>query len=469
MKLSLRAKLAVSHILPILLLMPILSLYLLYSLEGFLTRSLTRQLTYQAQLVREQIEQAPDLVASQPAAQRFLAEIARLSDARVVILSRDGTILASTRDEDADRIGARFVDRSIQRALQGEPGEGVGPGLAGEVAYVVFPIQNDGATAGVLRLSYEIDDLRLQLHQLQWLVVGGVLLTAVLGLGLGLGLATTITRPLRQLSESTHDIAAGNYAARVALRGQDEVGRLARDFNQMAARLQEAEQTRERQLAAIVHELARPLAGMQAAVETLRDGADADRDARDALLAGVHEQVSRLDRMIGTLQSQHQRALRPMQLTRSQVSLDRVIRSTAINFEPIAAQCGVTLALDIPSDLPKIHADEDRLIQVLTNLLDNAFKFTPRAGKITVQARPDNAAVQVMVTDTGVGIAPEELPHVFQQFYSGELRPLEKRGMGLGLTICREIVSAHGGRIWVESEPGRGARFTFSLPVGANH
>ena len=466
MKLSLRAKLAVSHMLPILLLMPILSLYLLYSLEGFLTHSLTRQLTFQAQLVREQIEQFPETVESQPATQRFLAEIARQSDARVVVLSRDGTILASTRDEDADRIGTRFVDRSVQRALQGEQGEGVGPGFVGEVAYVVFPIQHDGATTGVLRLSYEIDDLRLQLNQLRWLIVVGVLLTAILGLGLGLGLATTITRPLRQLSESTHNIAAGNYAARVTLRSQDEVGRLAHDFNQMVARLEEAEQTRERQLAAIVHELARPLAGMQAAVETLRDGADADREARDALLAGVQEQVSRLDRMIGTLQSQHQRALRPMQLTRSRVSLERVIRSTAVNFEPIAAQCGVMLSLDIPNDLPGIHADEDRLIQVLTNLLDNAFKFTLRGGKITVQARMDNDAALVTVADTGVGIAPEELPHVFQQFYSGELRPLEKRGMGLGLTICREIVTAHGGQIWAESEPGQGARFTFSLPVG---
>jgi len=467
MKLSLRAKLAVSHMLPILLLMPILSLYLLYSLEGFLTHSLTRQLTFQAQLVREQIEQSPDIVESQPAAQRFLAEIASLSDARVVVLSRDGTILASTRDEDADRIGTRFVDRSVQRALQGEQGEGVGPGFVGEVAYVVFPLQRDGATIGALRLSYEIDDLRSQLNQLQWLIVVGVLLTAILGLGLGLGLATTITRPLRQLSESVQKIAAGNYRTQVRVQSHDEVGRLAHNFNQMASRLEEAEQARERQLAAIVHELARPLTGMRAAIETLRDGADTEPEMRDVLLDGVEQELARLERLIETLQGVHKRALRPMQLNRTEIALDRVIRACVANYDPVAAQSGIALTVDVPSTLPHVRVDQDRLIQVLTNLLDNAWKFTPRGGRVSVQVGENDRGVWVSVTDTGAGIAPDELPHIFQQFYSGdESREPEKRGMGLGLAICREIITAHEGQIEVESQPGRGARFTFTLPKG---
>jgi len=466
MRLSLRAKLAASHILPILLLMPVLSLYLLYSLEGFFTQSLVRQLTYQAQLLHEQIEQSPGLVDDPQTAQSFLVEAARLTDARVLILSNESVILASTRAEDADRLGTRYTDRAVAQALRGVRGQGVGPGVTTEAVYVVLPLQRDGVTTGVLRLSYEVGDLRAQFNQLQWLVVAGVMLTAILGLGLGLGLATTIARPLRQLSASAQSIAKGDYRTRVSVHSRDEVGALARNFNQMTQRLEEAEQARERQLAAIVHELARPLAGMQAAVETLRDGADVDREARDALLSGIAEEVARLDRMIETLQSLHKRALRPMQLNRTQVALERIIRATLANLEPVAAQLGITLALELPSGLPQVHADEDRLIQVLTNLLDNASKFTPRGGKITVQAGAETSDVWVTVADTGVGIAPDELPHVFQQFYSGdESRPLEKRGMGLGLTICREIIAAHGGQIWAESELGQGARFTFSLPA----
>jgi signal transduction histidine kinase len=233
----------------------------------------------------------------------------------------------------------------------------------------------------------------------------------------------------------------------------------------MVQRLEEAEHARERQLAAIVHELARPLAGMRAAVETVRDSAGADPEMREILLDGVGEELGRLERLIGTLQGLQKRALRPIQLNRSEVSLERVIRASAANFEPIASRLGIGLTVEVPHALPEIRADEDRVIQVLTNLLDNAFKFTPRGGRVTLQASEDDQNVWVSVADTGVGIALEELPHVFQQFYRGdESRPPEKRGMGLGLAICREIVVAQGGRIQVESQRGRGTRFTFSIP-----
>jgi signal transduction histidine kinase len=152
-------------------------------------------------------------------------------------------------------------------------------------------------------------------------------------------------------------------------------------------------------------------------------------------------------------------------LRQTDISLERVIRASVANFEPIATHQGVTVSIDLPPGLPRIQADEDRLIQVLTNLLDNALKFTSRGGQVTVQAGEQTEAVWVGVADTGVGIAPQELPYIFQQFYRGdESRPPEKRGMGLGLAICREIITAHGGQIWAESEPDRGTCFTFTLP-----
>jgi signal transduction histidine kinase len=464
---SLRARLAVSHILPILLLMPILSLYLFYSLERFFASSLLQQLTYQARLVHDQAQQHPELTQNQQVAASYLSGLAHLTDARVVLLSREGVILASTRVEDANRIGTRYIDPAVTQALRGESAQGVGPGFTTEVAYVVLPLQRDGVTTGVLRLSYEVSDLRAQFNQLQWLVLAGAALTLILGLGLGLGLATAITRPLRQLSESVQKIAAGNYRTQVRVQSHDEVGRLAHNFNQMASRLEEVEQARERQLAAIVHELARPLTGMQAAIETLRDGADTEPEMRDVLLDGVEQELARLERLIETLQGVHKRALRPMQLNRTEIALDRVIRACVANYDPVAAQSGIALTVDVPSTLPHVRVDQDRLIQVLTNLLDNAWKFTPRGGSVSVKAGENDRGVWVSVADTGAGIAPDELPHIFQQFYSGdESREPEKRGMGLGLAICREIITAHQGQIEVESQPGHGARFTFTLPNG---
>ena len=464
MRQSLRVKLILNNILPILLLMPLLSLYLFYSLESFFSQTLLEELAVQANLLADRAQQQPQLTRDNRAAQAFLAEVAPLTNARVVLLSKEAIILASTRREDANRIGLPYTDPAVARALRGERTQGIGPGFTTEVVYIVLPLQQNGVTVGALRLSYEVTDLRAEFMQLQWLVLVGVGLTTVLGLGLALGLAATIARPLRQLTEGARNIAAGHYQARVTTHSRDEVGLLARSFNQMAAQLEEAERGRERQLAAIIHELARPLAGLRAAIETLRDGADTDAEMRETLLGGIEEEVGRLDRQLGTLRSLRQRAFYPLQLERVSLELERVIQASMASFEPVAAQEGLTLSADVPP-LPPVWADEDRLIQVLTNLLDNASKFTPHGGQVTVQAGENASMVWVRVADTGIGIAPNELPHVFQQFYRGDgSRAPEQRGMGLGLTICREIVTAHGGQIEVESQVGQGARFTFTLP-----
>ncbi|MEZ4726119.1 MAG: ATP-binding protein [Caldilineaceae bacterium] len=462
---SLRIKFAISNVLPILLLMPLLSLYLFYSLETFFTQKMLQQLTYQANLLFDQVQQQPDLLLDEVAVQRFLTTVARHTDARVILLSPEGIVIGSTRQEDTAWIGKAYHDAVIDQALLGKRVQGIGPGFTTEVAYVAQPLQSNGVTAGVLRLSYEVDDLQLQLNQLRWLVIGGVAVTTLLGLGLAIGLATTITRPLRQLSEQTQAIAEGNYRARLTSQRQDEIGALAHSFNQMAARLNEAELVRTRQLAAIVHELARPLTGMRAAVETLLDGADADSEMRHALLSGMEEEVARLERQLRTLQSVPKRMLRPFRLRNTTVDLERVIRASVANFEPVAAQMGVILRTQLPAPLPPVQADEDRLIQVLTNLLDNALKFTPRSGQVTVQAGEDPDHVWITVADTGVGIGSDEQPYIFQQFYRGaDSRAPEKLGMGLGLTICREIIRAHRGQITVDSTPGKGTRFTFTLP-----
>ncbi len=462
---SLRAKLAWSHIIPTILLLPILSLYLLFTLEDFYIQGLLRQLVFQAELLREDIQYEAQPITSAGSAQRFLETIRTSTDSNVMLLDRNAVVLASNRPEDAARVGTVYDHPSFAQALRGETVRGVGPGLSSEVAYVALPWQQDGAIGGVLRLSYRVDDVRAQFDQFQWLIISGSILTVFAALTVALALATTITRPLRQLTERAREIAAGDYTSRVETHSRDEVGTLALSFNQMAARLEEAEQARGRQLAAIIHELARPIAGMRAAVETLRDGADQEPEMRDALFAGTEEELARLDRLIGTLQGLHKRAIQPMQLNCTEISIDRLIRASVATFEPVATRMGISLSVEMAPDLPSIHADEDRLIQVLTNLLDNALKFTPQGGKIVVGACQDIAYIRITVADTGVGIARDELPNIFQQFYRGhESRPPENRGMGLGLAICREIITAHGGTIMVESESGKGSRFTFHLP-----
>jgi signal transduction histidine kinase len=466
---SLRTKLAVANVLPILLLMPILSLYLLSTLEEFYTQKLLQQLEQQGLLIFDRVQEDPGLVEDAAAAQAFLAEIAHNTDARVLLLSTEETILGSTRSADSDHIGGPYLASEVNEHLPGAPTQGADQGLAGEAAYVSMPISQNGSFRGLLRLSYEMDDVQAQFDQLRWLVIFGVGVTALLGLALGIELATTITRPLNQLTRRVQEIANGQYAVRAGINRQDEIGILAGSFNQMATKLEEADSARQQQLAAIVHELARPLTGMSAAVEALLDDSVADVDVQHELMVGIGEEIARLGRLVGTLQHIQKQILQPLQLQCTPVLLQHVIGATIANFKPIATQLGITLSAQVSAELPPIHADQDRLIQVLTNLLDNALKFTARGGHIRVEANPKADAVFICVTDTGVGIAPDELPHIFQQFYNGtDAHPPEKRGMGLGLTLCHQIVTAHRGKIWAESEVGGGSRFTFTIPYSSS-
>lgn len=462
---SLRTRLAASHSLPILLLTPILGLYLLHSLESFYTQTLLDQLTNQAELLQTQVDSEPDLVQNPESARSFLFRIARLIGARVLLLSPDSVVLASSRKEDADRLDRPFSDAAVVQALQGIPAQGVGPGLVTEVAYVVLPLQNEGKLLGAIRVSYEIADVQAQFNYLRWLALGGVAITGLVGLALGLALAASITRPLLQLSASVARVAQGDYRVRVQIPSRDEIGRLAHNFNWMAERLEKGEEIRQRQLAAITHELARPLTGMLAALDTLRDGADADLAEREILYDGVTSEVTRLQRMLGTLQSVQKHMLQPIELKRARLDLPGVINSVAFQFEPLATQAGLRLVVQVPRDLPAVYGDQDRLVQVLTNLLDNSCKFTPRGGNIVIEGGDQAENVWIAVSDTGEGIAAEEMPQLFQEFYRGaSSRSPEKRGMGLGLAIARDIVSAHGGTIRVESVPAKGSRFVFTLP-----
>ncbi len=462
---SIQVKLALSHTLPVLILLPVLTLYLLYTLEGFFIQNLLRQVNYEALVLQDRIQSDPTLAENGAAAQQFLSHTESLTGARIFIVSQNSTILASSRPDDARFTGMILADKDVTNALKGLQSAGVGPGFGTDVAYVVLPLNYGGLTKAALRFSYDLSDVRAEFAQLERLVVAGVGLTLIVGLLLGLGLANTITQPLHRLSDAARRVARGNYRERVPSSSQDEVGMLTNNFNRMVERLEEAEYSRRRQLAAIMHELARPLTGMRAAADTLRDGADSDLAERTVLLDGMAEEMERLQRLVETLQQMQARTLRPIELNRTEVSLERIVRASVANFQARATQSQITLALEMPPTLPIICADVDRLIQVMTNLLDNAFKYTRAGGRITVQAGETREGAFVSVFDSGPGISAEEIPYVFQEFYRGGTEHVsEKRGMGLGLAICRDIISAHGGTIQASSPLEGGTCITFSIP-----
>ncbi len=280
---------------------------------------------------------------------------------------------------------------------------------------------------------------------------------------LSLLLLQRIALPLMQLTAAARRFALGDLRARVPVRGPREVAEVATEFNRMAEGLARA-QTQQRALVAdVAHELRTPLTVLRGYVEALRDGL-ADPDAETVGL--IHTETLQLQRLVEDLQDLAQADAAELHLQREVVDPVELLSTEAAGFRLQAEARGVDLAADLPDGLPPLLVDRRRLAQVTDNLLANALRYTPSGGTISLSARTDGDRLRVTVRDTGPGIAVEHLPFLFDRFYRVDpSRARETGGSGLGLTIARRLVEAHGGEIGVTSAPGQGSTFWFTVPL----
>lgn len=293
-------------------------------------------------------------------------------------------------------------------------------------------------------------------------VAGGVAL--IVALILSFYLSRGVTGPVKAMSAASERIAAGQYQERVHVAGQDELSQLAARFNEMAGKLDEVEGMRRRLIADVSHELRTPLTSIQGSLEGLIDGV---LPATKATYEEIHSEAQRLNRLVNDLQELSRVESAAFQLERRPVDMVGLVRTVLKRLAPAAAARGVVLRPDPLPELPSIYGDEDRLLQVLSNIVSNALSYTSEGGTVTLSARRVADEVQIAIRDSGVGIAPEHLPRIFDRFYRvDESRSRQAGGSGIGLTIAHALVEAHGGRIWAES-PGveKGSTFTVALPV----
>lgn len=298
--------------------------------------------------------------------------------------------------------------------------------------------------------------------------LGRTLLVAALVAGLGgilfgVVMSRSFTAPLSQLADAAKAIGARNLSQRVEEKGSDEMVAVARAFNEMAADLEQAEQLRRNLLADVAHELRTPLTVLQGNLRAILDEVyPLEQDE----IARLYEHIRLLGRLVNDLHILAQAEARQLPLDLQESDLIEVISSTVDTFRPNAETKSVTLRTELPIDLPPIRFDRARITQVLQNLIANALRHTPADGTITIQAEPEADAIQLVVSDTGEGIPPEHLPHIFDRFYRTDPgRSRDRGGAGLGLAISRALVEAHGGQISVVSPgPGEGTRFTIRLP-----
>lgn len=333
---------------------------------------------------------------------------------------------------------------------------------------LIVPIEVDGAVVGVLHsalaghadageLSPGMEQMLTAVTRSLWLAGA---LAAAAGMLLSVLLARRIAAPLGQVARAAHRIAAGELGQQVQPSGSREVAGVAGAFNQMSSSLQQAEQARRNLLADVAHELRTPISVLQG---NLRAMLDEVYPLSRGEIATLYDEVLLLNRLVTDVRDLAQAEVGQLQVALQPTDLAALAARMAGLFAEVGAAQEVTVQAVGPDTLPPVQADPARTQQVLSNLLTNALRHTPAGGTITVEVSAQVDRVTVAVTDTGSGIAPDDLPHVFERYWRAA--PGNGHSSGLGLAIARQLVLAQGGQIGVESMPGSGSRFWFMLPV----
>jgi signal transduction histidine kinase len=291
----------------------------------------------------------------------------------------------------------------------------------------------------------------------------GALIAGAAAVLITLLLSGRIVRPVEQLTEAAQRMEKGDLSVRVAVDSDDEIGQLAHAFNAMAGGLEQQEQLRRNMVSDVAHELRTPLTNLRGYLEAARDGL---LTSDGAFVDNLYEETMLLQRLVADLQDLAQAEAGQLNLARRPAALAGIVEQAVAALRPQADEKGLALSADMPTDLPQLDVDPERIGQVLRNLLSNAVAHTPQGGQITVSAAAGEGVVSVAVRDTGEGIPAEHLPYVFDRFYRADKsRARQTGGAGLGLAIVKQIVVAHGGTVSVTSEPGQGSTLTFTLPT----
>jgi len=290
-----------------------------------------------------------------------------------------------------------------------------------------------------------------------------IIASAIVAVAVSVFFSRGVVAPLRAMTDASQRIAAGHYDERVKINGGDELAQLGERFNQMAEKLEQVESMRRRLIGDVSHELRTPLTAIKGSMEGLMDGV---LPATNETYQQIHAEADRLNRLVDDLQELSRVEAGSYHLDIKPVDVSSLVQTVAKRLSLQFESKRISLDLELAPGLTRVQADEDRAVQVLTNLVGNALQYTPENGKVIISVKQKNDEVQIAVKDSGIGIPPEHLAHIFDRFYRVDKSRSRQAGggSGIGLTIARALVEAMGGRIWVESEgESQGSTFTFTL------
>ncbi len=465
---SLRNRLIISHVLPLIIILPLLGLALAYLLETqYLLPRITTDFANSAELIARFAANEPEIWLSSDYAQGLLENAVTETSATVMLLTPDAHLIASSIPLGPSAIGASLVFPELQKVQAGNTVRITNflPRQNEEAIDIFSPaINTEGKFVGIVRVTYRASIFYAEFRQFRF-IIGGILLFAlIVGSGIGYLLASNISIPIQRATEQIYRVASGDVRLPQTEQGPEEIRLFIRATNYLVEQLNNLEQSRRQLLANLVHELGRPIGSLRSAIQALSKGAGRDPQLLDELTLGMDQETLRLQRLVEDLAHLHEQALGIMELDLQSLPLSDWLPTILPPWRQAAQERHQHWQSQIPEDLPVIQADPIRLAQILDNLISNAIKYTPVGGTIDLSAGADPESVWICVSDTGPGISQDELKLIFSPYYRGKSARRIRQGMGLGLSIAQDLVSAHGARLEVDSTPGLGSHFTVRFP-----
>ena len=408
--------------------------------------------------------------------QQAVQSLARAVRGRLTLVAADGRVLADSEADPLHMENHRSRPEVFQ-ALAGHPGSSIrlSPTVGVKFLYVAVP-----ASTGALRLAVPLSEIERQVDAVRRRMLASTALAFLPAVLLAALFARLVSGKLGRIVEYAGELARGNFRARLAPAGNDELGQLGRKLNETGEKLQRMFEMLEREHAEleklerirkdfvinVSHELRTPLASIQGYTETLLDGALADPEHNVRFLAIIRQNAERLARLTADLITLSQVELKTRAFHFAYCDLGRLLADGVEAMRPLAARRSLTLSLEPVPAGAQAFCDPEALHQILGNLLDNAIKYTPEGGAVAVGARGLAESVEIYVRDTGIGIPAADLSRLFERFYRvDKARSREMGGTGLGLAIVKHLVRAQGGDVHVSSQPGKGSVFSFTLPI----
>ncbi|MDX2100193.1 MAG: ATP-binding protein [Leptolyngbyaceae cyanobacterium bins.59] len=460
---SIHTKLLATYLLLIVLGTSLMSGYILWTFYSFFMESRQTDLQNWAKALGESVADALEDQDKQRV-QLIVKRYGAPATVTLRVFDAQASLLA-TSDPYTDRQVSNWLPiKGVSEALERRSSEGIAKGVLSseDRLFISKPIIRNGQLLGILRISITLEQFRRQFERVIWTILGALLITIFLCALLSDRLARSLSKPIEVMRNFTIRVGGGHFGDRLTIRQSNELDQLAVELNRMSERLESLDEERRAFLANVSHELRTPVSNVQVTIEALESGAIDELVLRDRFFQTIKDETKRLSGLIHDLLDLGRLEAGVTHLEIQSLSLQSIL-SRAVRAMEVRMQAkNIAVQVDV-TDL-RIMGDSERLLQAFLNLLDNAVKYSQPHSRIFINGYRNHQQALIRIQDQGIGIQENDLPRIFEQFYTtGGTR--KQSGAGLGLAIARRIVEAHGGSITVSSQPNQGAAFTLALPL----